>query len=180
MPKDSSQQQSSTPPTIVSEQILRKKVRQIVKEQDDEHQVSMKAVREKLEDDLGVSLSSQKDVLKKILQEEIDQKEEEEEEEKKRTHSEVAPSTSSDEPVTKKSKQETSAPKYVKADNGDYVIMFTGKKRITVNTYRRQKYVHIREYYEDKPTKKGIAMSQDEWDKFKEYIDTIDEMMRLA
>ncbi|KAG2379208.1 hypothetical protein C9374_007347 [Naegleria lovaniensis] len=174
MPKDSSQ----PPPTIVSEQILRKKVRQIVNEHDDDNPVSMKAVREKLEEDLGVSLSSQKDALKKILQEEVNRAEEEEEE-KKRTHSEVASSTSSDEPVTKKSKQESSAPKYVKADNGDYVIMFTGKKRITVNTYRRQKYVHIREYYEDKPTKKGIAMSQDEWDKFKEYIDTIDEMMRL-
>ncbi|EFC39822.1 predicted protein [Naegleria gruberi] len=158
----------------VDEKILRKKVAAILKSQSDDDTVSLKTIREALEKDLGVSLSSQKDVLKTIIKEEMNKNQEEEEEESnKRKHND---SDNEDEPSEKKQK---SSHKITKADNGDLVVFFTDKKRITVNEFKKSKYVHIREYYEDKPTKKGVAMSRDEWTRFKTYIDTIDEMMNM-
>lgn len=52
-------------------------------------------------------------------------------------------------------------------------------KRVTISSFRGKPYVHIREYYEDKdtgemkPTKKGIALTAEQWEDFLELVDDV-------
>jgi len=147
------------------------------KQQDDDAPISMKSIREQLEKDLGVSLASQKDDIKKILSDEMEKqeqggsdKEEEEEPVNNKKRKSESSSTTSD---SKKVKQDSNV---VKTDEG-YMIYITEKKRVTINTFKGNTYVHVREYYEDKPTKKGMAMNKEEWKKFKALVDTIDGLL---
>ena len=161
----------------VSIKILEKKVRQILQNhQDDDAPISMKSVREQLEKDLGVSLASQRDDIKKILSDEMEKQEqggsgnEEEEPVNDKKRKSESSSTTSD---SKKVKQDSNV---IKTPEG-YMIYITDKKRVTINSFKGNKYVHVREYYEDKPTKKGMAMNMEEWKKFKSLVDTVDGLL---
>jgi len=68
-----------------------------------------------------------------------------------------------------------------KADNGMYVL---AKNRfINVSGFKGKVYVNIREYYEDsngeqKPGKKGISLSADQWENLKKHIAKIDKDLK--
>ncbi|KAM3135382.1 hypothetical protein pb186bvf_012540 [Paramecium bursaria] len=63
--------------------------------------------------------------------------------------------------------------------DGQYSIDLTAKKRITVSKYKGSKLVSIREYFEKDgeflPTKKGISLTVENWEKLKTLINTVDE-----
>lgn len=85
--------------------------------------------------------------------------------------------------LNKKRSKET---KEKKSKNNDVIVgedevMFKldDKKRITVKKFKGKLLIDFREFYNDngkmKPGKKGIALSQDNWNKLKEFLDQIDE-----
>ena len=59
------------------------------------------------------------------------------------------------------------------------VFLLDNKRRITIQKFKGQIKVDVREFYEDgntlKPGKKGISLSLDNWKKLKGFIDDIDE-----
>ena len=61
----------------------------------------------------------------------------------------------------------------------EIAIKLDDKKRITVRKFKGKLLVDIREFYNDKgemkPGKKGIALSKENWNKLKDYINVIDE-----
>lgn len=60
----------------------------------------------------------------------------------------------------------------------------SGKRRVTVRKYRSSILIDIREYYEDKasgedrPGKKGISLTKDQYDKLKEMLPEIDAAVK--
>ena len=60
----------------------------------------------------------------------------------------------------------------------------SGKRRVTVRKYRSSVLIDIREYYEDKasgeerPGKKGISLSKEQFEKLKELMPEIDEAVK--
>ena len=61
----------------------------------------------------------------------------------------------------------------------EIAIKLDDKKRITVRKFKGKLLVDNREFYNDKgemkPGKKGIALSKENWNKLKDYINVIDE-----
>ena len=58
----------------------------------------------------------------------------------------------------------------------EIAIKLDDKKRITVRKFKGKLLVDIREFYNEiKPRKKGIALSKENWNKLKDYINVIDE-----
>jgi hypothetical protein len=59
-------------------------------------------------------------------------------------------------------------------------------RKVKLNTFKGKQLIDIREYYEDKetgelkPGRKGIALTVDQWDKLKKYIDAIDEALHKS
>ncbi|KAH7927156.1 ssDNA-binding transcriptional regulator, partial [Leucogyrophana mollusca] len=62
--------------------------------------------------------------------------------------------------------------------DGEKYIDLGKSKRATVRPFKGNVYVDIREYFgtdgEQKPGKKGISLSVEQWDLLKNSIDTID------
>lgn len=60
----------------------------------------------------------------------------------------------------------------------------SGKRRVTVRKYRSSILIDIREYYEDKasgedrPGKKGISLTRDQYEKLKELLPEIDAAVK--
>lgn len=60
----------------------------------------------------------------------------------------------------------------------------SGKRRVTVRKFRSSVLIDIREYYEDKasgedrPGKKGISLTKDQYEKLKELIPEIDAAVK--
>ena len=48
--------------------------------------------------------------------------------------------------------------------------------RVHTNMYRNKMYVHIRSWWDGRPTRTGVSMMLREWDKVKLYLDPNDEM----
>ena len=61
----------------------------------------------------------------------------------------------------------------------EIAVKLDNKKRVTVRKFKGKLLVDIREFYEDngemKPGKKGIALSKENWNKLKDYMQVIDE-----
>lgn len=61
----------------------------------------------------------------------------------------------------------------------EIAVKLDDKKRITVRKFKGKLLVDIREFYNDngemKPGKKGIALSKENWNKLKDYMNIIDE-----
>ncbi|KAL9645045.1 hypothetical protein ABK040_004537 [Willaertia magna] len=125
---------------------------------------------------------SPKEEKKQTEKKKKEKKEEKKEEPKKRTK-EVKKDSESEEDSDDDDNNKLKKPKYTPSTEQSFVrvgedlqIHFSDKKRITLNKFRGRKYLHLREYYNDKPTKKGISFSEEEWSKVKSLIGTIDEM----
>lgn len=69
-------------------------------------------------------------------------------------------------------------------DDGKYSFEISAKRKITVQKYRTNILVDIREFYEDKisgkerPGSKGISLSSEQYEKFKELIPEIDAALK--
>lgn len=67
-------------------------------------------------------------------------------------------------------------------DNKSFEL--SGKRKVTVQKYRTSILVDIREYYEDKasglerPGSKGISLTKEQYEKFKELIPEIDAALK--
>ena len=63
--------------------------------------------------------------------------------------------------------------------NDEIAVKLDNKKRVTVRKFKGKLLIDIREFYEDngemKPGKKGIALSKENWNKVKDYMQVIDE-----
>ena len=61
----------------------------------------------------------------------------------------------------------------------EVIFLLENKRRVTVQKFKGNVKVDIREYYENngemKPGKKGISLTLDNWKKLKEFMDDIDE-----
>ncbi|KAG9289108.1 hypothetical protein G9A89_022417 [Geosiphon pyriformis] len=67
--------------------------------------------------------------------------------------------------------------------DGETYFKLNQKKRVTVRKFKNMVLVDFREYFESgdgslKPTKKGISLQIDQWNKLKELVDDIDEEVR--
>jgi len=72
-------------------------------------------------------------------------------------------------PPAKKSKSKSEAREY----------QLSGKRKASVTTFKNQVLINIREYYtnnvgEELPGKKGISLTQDQWEKLKQHVVDID------
>ena len=79
----------------------------------------------------------------------------------------------------KKEKKEEEENEDIIVGEKEVTFLLDKKKRITVQKFKGQLKVDIREYYDDngvmKPGKKGISLNLDNWNKLKEFLDKIDE-----
>ena len=71
------------------------------------------------------------------------------------------------------------APIQEKNGDGESFWVLGNNKRATINTFKNQTYVNLREYYEKDgetlATKKGITLNQSQWEEFKKIIEDIDK-----
>lgn len=73
----------------------------------------------------------------------------------------------------------------VKSSNDEESFFeLSGKRRVTVRKFRSSILIDIREYYEDKasgeerPGKKGISLTKEQYEKFKELMPEIDAAVK--
>ncbi|CAD8044583.1 unnamed protein product [Paramecium primaurelia] len=64
-------------------------------------------------------------------------------------------------------------------EDGQYFFELTSLKKVSVSKFKGNVMISIREYFnkdgQSLPTKKGITLQLDNWEKFKQYIAEIDE-----
>ncbi|VDK33516.1 unnamed protein product [Taenia asiatica] len=93
--------------------------------------------------------------------------------------SDTSLSSLEDQPPTKQPKSSNSI-NSERSANGDKIIDLTGKKYVSVRSFRNRVFVDIREYYEDKnggglkPGKKGISLNSEQWENLKNLVEAID------
>ncbi|KAK0485979.1 transcriptional Coactivator p15-domain-containing protein [Armillaria novae-zelandiae] len=98
-------------------------------------------------------------------------------------------SSGEDEPTEAKSKATKKAPNdspfdteivVHKTSDGDKYIDLGKKKRATVRSFKGMPLLDVREFYgqsgEEKPGKKGISLSLEQWNTLKKGVDTIDQL----
>ncbi|RXW16720.1 hypothetical protein EST38_g9134 [Candolleomyces aberdarensis] len=94
-----------------------------------------------------------------------------------------------EQPIAKKPKREekkkassSSSAQVLKNSEGEKYVDLGKKKHATVRTFKGMKLVDIREYYnaggEDKPGKKGISLTLDQWNTLIAASDTIDQLLQ--
>ncbi|CAF1054299.1 unnamed protein product [Rotaria sp. Silwood1] len=68
--------------------------------------------------------------------------------------------------------------------NGERLYEIGKLRYVSVSEFRGKSYVNIREYYEDKgvekPGKKGISLTGDQWEKLKSLINQVDKDLKKA
>ncbi|KAI3661647.1 hypothetical protein MP638_002899 [Amoeboaphelidium occidentale] len=79
-----------------------------------------------------------------------------------------------------KKKQKTTEGSSAKNENGETYFDLGNNRRVTIRKWKQYKQVDIREFYTDnsgadKPGKKGLALSADQWKKIKELFQEIDD-----
>ncbi|CAG8602733.1 12273_t:CDS:2 [Gigaspora margarita] len=93
---------------------------------------------------------------------------------------------SEDSPAPKNSKGQNKNKKDDRGvtDEGDTYFQLSDKRRVTIREFKNMVLIDFREYYKSKddgeyhPTKKGISLQIDQWNKLKELIDDIDEEIK--
>ncbi|CAF0762777.1 unnamed protein product [Adineta steineri] len=93
----------------------------------------------------------------------------------------VKDTTSKNEPSAKRPKTSNEADSGIASkagSNGERLYEFGKLRYVSVSEFRNKPYINIREYYEDKgiekPGKKGISLTADQWDKLKTLVNQID------
>ncbi|GJE95522.1 PC4-domain-containing protein [Phanerochaete sordida] len=65
---------------------------------------------------------------------------------------------------------------------GERYVDLGKKKRVTVRSFKGSTFIDIREYYggegDEKPGKKGITLSPEQWQALKAHADSVDYMLR--
>lgn len=70
------------------------------------------------------------------------------------------------------------------SNNEESIFELSGKRRVTVRKFRSNILIDIREYYEDKasgeerPGKKGISLTKEQYEKLKELMPEIDDAVK--
>jgi len=70
------------------------------------------------------------------------------------------------------------------ANDEESIFELSGKRRVTVRKFRSSILIDIREYYEDKasgeerPGKKGISLTKEQYEKLKELMPEIDAAVK--
>ncbi|CAF3020290.1 unnamed protein product [Rotaria sp. Silwood2] len=68
--------------------------------------------------------------------------------------------------------------------NGERLYEIGKLRYVSVSEFRGKPYVNIREYYEDKgvekPGKKGISLTGDQWEKLKSLINQVDKDLKKS
>ncbi|PCH43594.1 PC4-domain-containing protein [Wolfiporia cocos MD-104 SS10] len=108
-----------------------------------------------------------------------DQEEEEEEDQPPRKRA----SKSTAKPTSSKLEESEDQGVYVKAnDEGEKYIDLGKKRRATVRSFKGTVFLDIREYYgaegDEKPGKKGISLSLEQWQSLKNASDAIDTLFK--
>lgn len=71
-----------------------------------------------------------------------------------------------------------------KTESDESTFELSGKRRVTVRKFRSSVLIDIREYYEDKasgeerPGKKGISLTKEQYEKLKELLPEIDAAVK--
>ncbi|TEB38387.1 PC4-domain-containing protein [Coprinellus micaceus] len=83
-------------------------------------------------------------------------------------------------PIAKKAKRERAC-KFSRARKGDKYVDLGKKKRATVRSFKETLLLDIREFYdqggEEKPGKKGISLTLEQWKELKAAANTIDGLL---
>jgi len=70
-----------------------------------------------------------------------------------------------------------------KQDNSYFMKLPNGTKRVSVQKFKGKTYVAIREFYEkdgeERPTKKGVNLTLEQWRKLSSSIQSIDKCLQL-
>ncbi|CAF0791941.1 unnamed protein product [Didymodactylos carnosus] len=104
----------------------------------------------------------------------------------KKTEATKAPTKT--DPPAKRAKTEANGSKASSADtsstgiNGEKRYELGKMRHISVSEFKNKPYVNIREYYYDKdgekPGKKGISLSTEQWQKLKTFVNQIDKDLK--
>ncbi|VDK59324.1 unnamed protein product [Anisakis simplex] len=105
---------------------------------------------------------------------------------KKRKTDKDEQESSSDEGVIDKTpikKTKQNASKHMKNSDGDEMLELGKMRFVTVRSFKGKALIDIREYYQDKsgeikPGRKGISLSREQYQNFKELTSEIDERLR--
>ncbi|CAG8534373.1 362_t:CDS:2 [Paraglomus occultum] len=62
--------------------------------------------------------------------------------------------------------------------DGQAFFKLSERKRASVRKWKDIAMVDIREFYDGKPTRKGISLTMDQWKKLKSFIDDIDNELK--
>lgn len=66
-------------------------------------------------------------------------------------------------------------------DEGESYIKFGPNRRVSVRSFKGKAYVDIREFYgsegDEKPGKKGISLTVEQWQAIRDNASVIDEML---
>ncbi|KIP08380.1 hypothetical protein PHLGIDRAFT_23523 [Phlebiopsis gigantea 11061_1 CR5-6] len=93
-------------------------------------------------------------------------------------------------PIKKKKSGKSSTPKSPESgptsvqtnSDGEKYLDLGRKKRVTVRSFKGAALIDIREFYgqegDEKPGKKGIALSPDQWEALKNNAETIDYLLK--
>ncbi|CAF1584319.1 unnamed protein product [Rotaria magnacalcarata] len=90
--------------------------------------------------------------------------------------------TNNEDPPAKRAKPNDDTVASVAGPSGERLYELSKLRYISVSEFKGKSLVNIREYYEDKgvqkPGKKGISLSVDQWEKLKSAISQIDKDLK--
>lgn len=118
---------------------------------------------------------------RKISDDEDEQSQSEQEQVAKKPKKAAAPKKEKKEkPAAKKTKKDTKEDKEG-GESPEHTLPLISKKRVSVRKFKGKTLVDIREYYvddgEEKPGRKGIALSVEDW---KELVKNVDQITEWA
>ncbi|KAF5370667.1 hypothetical protein D9758_001817 [Tetrapyrgos nigripes] len=111
----------------------------------------------------------------------VDESEEEAESSGSEEVEQPKPKSSSKGKVKNASKSTNNDPKILMSSEGEKYVDLGKKKRTTVRSFKGKTFIDIREFYGDdgneKPGKKGISLSPEQWEALKDSMSTIDDLV---
>ncbi|CAF0848494.1 unnamed protein product [Didymodactylos carnosus] len=149
------------------------------------------AIGEDSIDDRDLNLATLLNYDDKFVESSSDEKNDESDAEEQRTSTKKAKTSKSaakEDPPAKRAKTEVSGTKASVAaasttgPNGEKRYEVGRMRYISVSEFKNKPYVNIREYYDDKgvekPGKKGISLSLEQWQKLKTFVDQVDNDLK--
>lgn len=98
------------------------------------------------------------------------------------SNSEESPKIKTKKTNVKPKKIESESEGSIIVGNDEISIKLDNKKKVSIRKFKGETYIDIREYYEKdgekKPTKKGISLKPELWEKLKSHIKDIDNAIK--